>query len=332
MTPQKPSTDAAPLPADVADRIDEFIGLLLSHAQFTRGLMDFEICIKVPGDFRMGKLLPDTPDDSIKCCSTQNKLEYTREMLKEIDVIFGRVEKSVESICDCVDDVLLATKTLNEHISSNIRNSRFWLTEFRLVILKTVEYVKKDLSQVELEIMTLTTSEDVAKSNRRSREVTNYILMNLIPPLRKASATLKAVVCDESVDMENSEKTEETGDMMNTGNGAPSNIADSGAESTPHQTQILPKLGPHDREAWQLSIIQGITQENIAEHLNNQHGTRYAQGQVSRMIHRVKIHAEFNGLADKLPAPAIVRSMDPKTLEIGERTDRLDRHQRKSKN
>ena len=84
----------------------------------------------------------------------------------------------------------------------------------------------------------------------------------------------------------------------------------------------LPNLGPHDRQAYQLSLLHGMIQEGIAQKLNGEHGTLYTQGQVSRMIARAKRHAEASGLANLVPDKAKpAKAMDPSRLELGRRTD-----------
>jgi hypothetical protein len=85
----------------------------------------------------------------------------------------------------------------------------------------------------------------------------------------------------------------------------------------------LPALRPHDRQAWQLSLLHGVTQQAIADKLNEEHGTTYTQGQVSRMINRAKRHADASGLADKVPKPTDrERSLDPTKLNLGRRIDK----------
>lgn len=66
-----------------------------------------------------------------------------------------------------------------------------------------------------------------------------------------------------------------------------------------------------------------MTQAKVATALNEEHGTTYTQGQVSRMIDRAKQHAEANGLADKVGRKADRPStVDPRRLELGARTDK----------
>lgn len=85
----------------------------------------------------------------------------------------------------------------------------------------------------------------------------------------------------------------------------------------------LPKLKPHDRQAYQLSIMHGMTQTNVAAMLNREHGTKYSQGCVSKMIARAKRHADASGLSEHLPKPASrPRTVDPDRLELGPRADR----------
>jgi hypothetical protein len=85
----------------------------------------------------------------------------------------------------------------------------------------------------------------------------------------------------------------------------------------------LPQLQAHDRQAWQLSLLHDMTQQKIAEALNNEHGTTYTQGQVSRMIARAKANADASGLSEKV-AGRIDRplAVDPERLELGKRVDK----------
>lgn len=85
----------------------------------------------------------------------------------------------------------------------------------------------------------------------------------------------------------------------------------------------LPQLKPHDRQAWQLATLHGMTQGKVATELNGEHGTTYTQGQVSKMIARAKAHAEASGLAEKLSGRIDrPRTIDPGRLELGARTDK----------
>lgn len=85
----------------------------------------------------------------------------------------------------------------------------------------------------------------------------------------------------------------------------------------------LPELKPHDRQAWQLATLHGMTQDKVAAALNKEHGTTYTQGQVSRMITRAKAHADANGLAEKVGEPIDrPRTVDPERLELGARVDK----------
>lgn len=104
-----------------------------------------------------------------------------------------------------------------------------------------------------------------------------------------------------------------------TGGGSGSN-EEAEASQTPKRK--LSALGPHDRQAWQLYTLHGMTQQKVADALNNEHRTDYTQGHVSRMIARVMAHAEANGLAEKLPKRATrAQTIDPARLELGRRTD-----------
>lgn len=105
-----------------------------------------------------------------------------------------------------------------------------------------------------------------------------------------------------------------------TGGGSGSN-GEAEASQTPKRK--LSALGPHDRQAWQLYTLHGMTQQKVADALNNEHRTDYTQGHVSRMIARVMAHAEANGLTEKLPKRATrEQAIDPARLELGRRTDR----------
>lgn len=85
----------------------------------------------------------------------------------------------------------------------------------------------------------------------------------------------------------------------------------------------LPELKAHDRQAWQLATLHGMTQDKVAAALNTEHGTTYTQGQVSRMIARAKAHADANGLAEKVAGPIDrPRTVDPGRLELGARVDK----------
>jgi hypothetical protein len=94
----------------------------------------------------------------------------------------------------------------------------------------------------------------------------------------------------------------------------------------------LPRLGPHDMQAWQLSVGLGMTQQRIAEELNKQHGTRYAQARVSEMLKRAEAHYEACGLAELAPGLSSPRdsaiSMDPSLIDMGARKDGAAHHQR----
>ncbi len=93
------------------------------------------------------------------------------------------------------------------------------------------------------------------------------------------------------------------------------------------ETDGLPQLGPHDRQAWQLSLLDGKTQSKIAEKLNLEHGTKYTQPRISEMIKRVQRHADASGLTEKMSASGLTRTarpavtVDPSVLDRGKRTD-----------
>lgn len=84
----------------------------------------------------------------------------------------------------------------------------------------------------------------------------------------------------------------------------------------------LPNLKKYDRQAYQLSLMHGMTQDKIAEILNREHGLSIKQGQVSRMIARAKRHANASGLTELIPTTAQrEKAVDPSRLELGKRTD-----------
>lgn len=101
-------------------------------------------------------------------------------------------------------------------------------------------------------------------------------------------------------------------------------------DDTPAVT--LPELGPRDREAWQASLVEGMTQEKIAEAMNKAHpGENWTQPRVSEAIKRAKAHAEASGLADKVSATrsqAPARTLDPAAADSGQRTDGRSKHLR----
>lgn len=94
----------------------------------------------------------------------------------------------------------------------------------------------------------------------------------------------------------------------------------------------LPPLGPRDREAWQLSLVAGLTQQKIADKMNKEHpGENWTQPRVSEAIKRAKAHAEASGLADKVTATrsrAPARTLDPAAADSGQRTDGRSKHLR----
>ncbi|GIK17960.1 MAG: hypothetical protein BroJett004_01240 [Planctomycetota bacterium] len=100
-------------------------------------------------------------------------------------------------------------------------------------------------------------------------------------------------------------------------------IESLGARDDDTPAAKLPELKAHDRQAWQLATLHGMTQEKVAATLNKEHGTTYTQGQVSRMIARAKAHADANGLAEKVAGPIDrPRTVDPGRLELGARVDK----------
>ena len=106
----------------------------------------------------------------------------------------------------------------------------------------------------------------------------------------------------------------------------------TGAEAGRPEPKKLPELKPHDMQAWQLALT-GYAQTRIAEMLNSEHGTSYKQPQVSRMIARARQHAEASGLQSvaesALAGPrATVSTMDPSTLDMGQRVERTGHAER----
>lgn len=102
----------------------------------------------------------------------------------------------------------------------------------------------------------------------------------------------------------------------------PATIA-SMSSTLAHPAAKLPELKPHDRQAWQLATLHGMTQHKVAEALNKEHGKTYTQGQVSKMIARAKAHANASGLSEKLSEPIDrPRTVDPGRLDLGARVDK----------
>lgn len=103
-----------------------------------------------------------------------------------------------------------------------------------------------------------------------------------------------------------------------------------GSEKPPKPN--LPKLRPRDFEAWQASVVAGMTQTKIAAKFNQLHpGENWTQPRVSEAIGRADAHAKAMGLADKVTrarsrAPA--RTMDPAAAEQGKRMDGKAHHLR----
>ena len=94
----------------------------------------------------------------------------------------------------------------------------------------------------------------------------------------------------------------------------------------------LPELKARDTEAWQASLVAGMTQAKIADLLNQQYpGENWTQPRVSEAIKRAKAHAEASGLADKVSAArsrAPARTLDPAAADDGQRTDGRAKHLR----
>jgi hypothetical protein len=91
----------------------------------------------------------------------------------------------------------------------------------------------------------------------------------------------------------------------------------------------LPKLGPHDMQAWQLSVLQGWKQQRIADELNAEHGTTYVQWRVSRMIKNAQLHADASRIAELIPPKAApAKTINPAKLDLGKRVDGLTPRQR----
>ena len=94
----------------------------------------------------------------------------------------------------------------------------------------------------------------------------------------------------------------------------------------------LPELNARDTEAWQASLVAGMTQAKIADALNRKYpGENWTQPRVSEAIKRAKAHAEASGLADKVSAArsrAPARTLDPAAADDGQRTDGRAKHLR----
>ena len=98
-------------------------------------------------------------------------------------------------------------------------------------------------------------------------------------------------------------------------------------KDTPPRSRTLPELQEYDRQAYQLYYFVFGNQQRVADELTKQHHRPFTQGQVSRMIARVKKQAAASGLT--LPEPAKrEKAMDPAKLELGQRTDHRTPHQR----
>lgn len=104
---------------------------------------------------------------------------------------------------------------------------------------------------------------------------------------------------------------------------APPSPAENGEPERRTQVPMLTDLKVHDRQAWQLATLHGMTQGKVADRLNKEHGTTYTQGQVSRMIRRAKAHADASGLTEIVAGPINrPRTVDPGRLELGARVDK----------
>lgn len=115
----------------------------------------------------------------------------------------------------------------------------------------------------------------------------------------------------------------DAGDLERVAERAAAKAVEAAQTREPVPVLKLPNLGPHDRQAWQLATLHGMTQDKVALALNVEHGMTYSQGQVSRMIARAKAHAEANGLAEKVAGPIDrPRTIDPARLELGARVDK----------
>jgi hypothetical protein len=106
-----------------------------------------------------------------------------------------------------------------------------------------------------------------------------------------------------------------------------------GARAEPDTLNVkLPELDSRDTEAWQASIVAGMTQAKIADELNRKYaGENWTQPRVSEAIKRAKAHAEASGLAGKVSAArsrAPARTLDPAAAEQGKRTDGKAHHLR----
>jgi hypothetical protein len=61
----------------------------------------------------------------------------------------------------------------------------------------------------------------------------------------------------------------------------------------------------HDMQAYQLWQFAGMPQAKIAAKLNEEHGTMYSQGQVSKMIRRACVHMKATGMRRLIFTPGV---------------------------
>jgi hypothetical protein len=87
----------------------------------------------------------------------------------------------------------------------------------------------------------------------------------------------------------------------------------------------------HDMQAYQLWQFAGMPQAKIAAKLNEEHGTTYSQGQVSKMIRRACVHMKATGLQPGGAPARAARAVDPSVIELGKRTDGRRSDGRRSK-
>ncbi len=172
-------------------------------------------------------------------------------------------------------------------------------------------------------------------SNTKLEGIAYHLLLREIPKLPRATLfSIEAFLDDVDEDIETrqlvacQDRQATDGNAGSTHDASKPRSDDTGLHSRDTHSQAtqkssrLPKLGPHDRQAWKLSLVEGMTQEKIATMLNKEHGTSYCQGGISRMIQRAKQHADASGLSDHIPKrgkPAI--NVDPSRLNLGARTD-----------
>jgi len=122
---------------------------------------------------------------------------------------------------------------------------------------------------------------------------------------------------------------EEVAEEAQVGGEKESNAVEGEGKEVGKARKGLPNIRKHDKQAHQMSLLHNMTQEMIAEKLNRGYGATYTQGQVSRMISRMKEHVEASGLSEHMPASSgPIQSLDPTVIEMGERKSQLTPRQR----